>query len=222
MSTAGLVCTSARAWPFGKRIKAKGFRSFGQNDRTCHVLEHGINILVKKTVPSFLGRNYPSLTECPEKVRAEIERWEKLKIFEYVDSRPHVVNSLGAVFKNNKTRLIVDCTASGLNNCLWSPKFKLPSIQSAIRKMQRNSWQMTIDLEDGFFHLLIDPSEVDLLGFRHPLNNRWARFRFLPFGLRSAPLSFLYPFWKNSSDCRTSRRRLPHNLRGRLAFLCIK
>lgn len=176
----------------------------GFSEDFCKLIEEGFGILLGRRITPFWGKNYSSLSEFPEKVQTELDRWEKIGVFEYVETRPTIVNPLGAVFKKNKTRLFVDCSGSGLNDCLWCPYFKLPTVQSAIRKMKKFSWQLTLDLEDGFFHIPLKSSEVDLLGFQHPINGRWARFRFLPFGLRSAP--FIFCTFSGAVVCWVRRR----------------
>jgi hypothetical protein len=102
------------------------------------------------------------------------------------------VNFLGAVAKvgSAKIRIIMDCTASGVNGEIGHFPMKLPSIRDAVRLAKRGHWMVKFDFSDGFFHLPIRQEERDVLGFRHPGNGKFYRHRQMCFGLASAPFIF--------------------------------
>ncbi|CEM39915.1 unnamed protein product [Vitrella brassicaformis CCMP3155] len=47
-------------------------------------------------------------------------------------------------------------------------------------------------MKDGFLHLPVDPREADLLGFQSPINVKYYRYQFVPFGLATAPWLFCH------------------------------
>ena len=51
--------------------------------------------------------------------------------------------------------MVYDATASGLNECLWSPNFWLPSAEGLVECMSGDSWQGDLDMGEQFlnFHL---------------------------------------------------------------------
>jgi hypothetical protein len=111
---------------------------------------------------------------------------------ELVDARPSLVHPLGAVPKAGpkRFRLIMDCTASGLNDCIRKSDLALPTVRDAMRAGRRGWWAGKFDLADGFFHIRVAPEFADLFGFQLPLSKRWGRYRVLVFGSRCSPFFF--------------------------------
>ncbi|XP_063915486.1 uncharacterized protein LOC135131605 [Zophobas morio] len=64
----------------------------------------------------------------------------------------------------------------------------MEDIRTAIRLIQRHCYMATVDLRDAYFALPIQPSDRKYLRFF--LNDVYYEFTCLPFGLRSAPVTF--------------------------------
>jgi len=108
---------------------------------------------------------------------------------EIVPSEPTCVHPLGAVRAEGakKFRLIMDCTASGLNACIRKTSMALPTVRDVMRGSRVGWYAAKYDLKDGFFHVKIAPEFADMFGFKLPLSGEWARYRVLVFGLKCSP-----------------------------------
>ena len=94
----------------------------------------------------------------------------------FLDSTPEVttVHPMGAVLKKAaggkpaKTRLVIDATASKLNEALTPVPFVLPSVSTGVELVQANTHLAKLDLADGFFHCSVHPDDRRHLGLRAP------------------------------------------------------
>eukprot|EP00921_Rhytidocystis_pertsovi_P024091 GHVQ01038688.1.p1 GENE.GHVQ01038688.1~~GHVQ01038688.1.p1 ORF type:complete len:370 (-),score=8.62 GHVQ01038688.1:170-1279(-) len=114
---------------------------------------------------------------------------------EYVPLQPFLVSPLNVVVKTSEdgrvtTRIIIDFTASGLNDCLHAPPMTMPSIADIVRHIKPDDCLGTADISEAFTMLPMQARFVDHLGIKHPFNNRFMRFRQGSFGLRT--MSWLF------------------------------
>jgi hypothetical protein len=47
-------------------------------------------------------------------------------------------------------RMVYDATANHLTNCVWVPSFWLPTMDSLVRALDKNSWMTDRDMQDMF------------------------------------------------------------------------
>jgi len=91
-------------------------------------------------------------------------------------------------------RMVYDATASGLNECLWSPNFWLPSAEGLAECVTEDSWQGDLDMGEQFlnFHLHQDLQQfcgIDVRPLFHPARQAtyWLRWTRCMMGLRPSP-----------------------------------
>jgi hypothetical protein len=91
-------------------------------------------------------------------------------------------------------RMVYDTTVSGLNECLWSPNFWLPSAEGLVECMSEASWMGDLDMGEQFlnFHLHQDLQQycrIDVCPLFHPKRKAtyWLRWTRCMIGLRPSP-----------------------------------
>ena len=87
----------------------------------------------------------------------------------------------------DKIRIVVDSTASGLNPALQDRYFQLDQVDDALRGFPPGAWLSKFDLSDAFLLFPVEATQCDLLGFRDTEGNFY-RYRFAPFGVSLSPL----------------------------------
>ena len=104
----------------------------------------------------------------------------------------YMTHPLAAVPKKHseKLRIIVDCTASLLNECLVAQRFVLPQVQDAAAKCYKGCWMMTADLQDGFYGIEITGEDRKYVGLKHPLTGKYYRYTALAMGMACSPAAF--------------------------------
>jgi len=122
-------------------------------------------------------RNYP-MREAHQGACAEFARLVAIGAVggPFADASPAVstVHPMGAVLKKAaggkpaKTRLVIDATASELNEALSPVPFALPSVADGVALVQENTHLSKLDLADGFFHCTVHPDDRHHLGLRAP------------------------------------------------------
>jgi hypothetical protein len=186
----------ASLWEKGITIDVAACARLGMQPRFCQMLAQGADIMLEAPLPTGPPlANYPSL-ESSFCSRSEAEQRLMLHVeqgfAELVVNQPALVHPLGAVpaTGDKRFRLIMDCTASGLNGCIRKTDMGLPTIRDVMRAGKRGYYAAKFDLADGFFHIKVAPQFADLLGFRMPLSGGWARYRVLVFGMKCSPFFF--------------------------------
>lgn len=169
------------------------FRELGFPTGFCEVLDYGLPLLMKTTPPSSKRNNHESASADENRTFTSqtLDKWEAMEVFRRVRKRPHTINPLAVISKDGKKRLVLDATSSGLNDCLMSPKFPLPDMESIVRTLYDGSFMMKSDLASGFLQLPINADEQTYLGFTHPIEGTYCVMQRLPFGLASAPFLFM-------------------------------
>ena len=61
-------------------------------------------------------------------------------------------------------RMVYDATANKLNECIWVPLFWLPTIDSLVRALDRESWMTDRDVGDMFLNFQLHRSVVPFTG----------------------------------------------------------
>jgi hypothetical protein len=65
---------------------------------------------------------------------------------------------------DDNIRLVYDATANRLNECVWVPTFWLPTIDTLIRALDRDSWMTDRDVGDMFLNFQLHESVVPFTG----------------------------------------------------------
>jgi hypothetical protein len=60
--------------------------------------------------------------------------------------------------------LVYDATANKLNNCVWVPTFWLPTIDSLVRALDKDSWMTDRDVGDMFLNFQLHESVKPFTG----------------------------------------------------------
>jgi hypothetical protein len=61
-------------------------------------------------------------------------------------------------------RLVYDATANGLNECVWSSSFWLPTINTLVRGLDMNLWMTNRDMGDMFLNFQLHKSAIPFTG----------------------------------------------------------
>lgn len=173
-------------------LKINNFVKAGFPLSFCTVLKCGLPLLLRAIPPRRGIRNHTSARqeENREFVEATLQKWEETGVIKYVSYEPHIVNPFNVVVNGVKKRLVLDAKASGLNDHIIAPKFKLPDMETIIDTLYDNDYMTKMDLASGFLQLSINKHEQTYLGFKSPVDGRFGVVQRLPFGLRSAPFLF--------------------------------
>ncbi|GFH49897.1 hypothetical protein CTEN210_06373 [Chaetoceros tenuissimus] len=107
-------------------------------------------------MPSYLDSpRWPTDTAAKEKLKSKLS---KVRDRGYI--QPGFVRSLTGYFAVPKAdtdiRVVYDATQCGLNDCLWTPNFFLPTVDSILRNASSSSWFGDIDLGEMFLNYALD------------------------------------------------------------------
>lgn len=128
-------------------------------------------------------------------------------------------------------RMVYNGTASGLNDVLWAPNFGLPTVDSAARATNVETWMGDLDLGEMFLNFMIDPKirpycGVDLTPYlKDPISENdegscsssdatpaiWERWERCLMGLKPSPYNAIQSFLWAEEIIRGSRRD-PNNI----------
>lgn len=75
-----------------------------------------------------------------------------------------------------------------LNDVTMSPKYPLPTVQKILDMLTGAQVLTTVDMEQGFRQVLVDPLDQYETAFRACMGRR--EFEVMPFGPRKAPCTF--------------------------------
>lgn len=171
-------------------------RKAGFPQQLVDYLDRGIDLGFISIPPAQITNNYSSVKDHLLTTVKEFERSVHLGRLEGpLTHVPHCVCPLGVVLKtkpdgSTKARLTFDATRGGVNPSLFRPSFPLPSIDQVCASLRRDDVMTVFDLQDGYFHVPVNPAEVDFLGCRHPATGEFYRYTYLPFGVATCPLLF--------------------------------
>ena len=152
-------------------------------------IEQGHKLVLKHWPAQYHGKHYGDAQTYPHKLQDEHERMLAKGYVEgplhYV---PHVVQSLGGVWKEDKGkwRTIVDATSSGVNPACVPLDCKYDMLADAVAGMAPGCHLSSFDLTDAFLNWPYDQSHSDLIGYRDTFGD-YFRYRFLGFGGAQSP-----------------------------------
>ena len=75
-----------------------------------------------------------------------------------------------------------------MNSHCEAPPFKYEDINTVLSQIQQDDLMISVDLKNGFQHVLVRPADRDYLGIQW--QGVYYRYRVLPFGLNASPFIF--------------------------------
>ncbi|VDI14483.1 Hypothetical predicted protein, partial [Mytilus galloprovincialis] len=126
------------------------------------------------------------------KLKAELQRLEKLGVIKPVDTPTDWVSSLVIVKKpSGKIRLCID--PKPLNKALKRCHYPLPIIEDLLPELSKAKVYSKCDVKNGFWHVNLADESSFLTTFETPFGRyRWTK---MPFGISPAP-NISNNFWK--------------------------
>ena len=168
-------------------LSVEEYMRIGASDKILDWLHNGVELpFSTEPLPCFNhNRIFSDVHACF--VDTELQRLLKIGAIEQVNQRPHCVLSMRVVpKKNNKSRLVTDCRHVNLN--IITPSFTQEGITAVAECIQKDDILMTIDVKDGFHHIVIKQSFRKYLGIFW--RNKYYVWRTLCFGVSIAPYYF--------------------------------
>lgn len=165
-------------------LNIQNFKLAGFPESFCTILRCGLLLLLRAIPLRRTMRNHASAREAEniEFIKATLQKWEDMRVIKYVTDEPHIINPLNVVTSGIKKRLVLDAKASGLNDHIIAPKFKLPDMESIIDALHDKDYMIKMDLASGFLQLPINKNEQTYLGFKSLVDGRFGVVQRLPFG----------------------------------------
>jgi hypothetical protein len=159
----------------------------GCSSHVVHVLRHGLRIPVDWSQVHEFGRNSIKTSHEREWMRKYLAKEIAAGVIEEVKERPQVVSAIHLVPKSSEEyRLIEDLRT--INGGIDSLHFRMETLARILPFLAAGMWACKLDLFHGYHHVPVHPNDRGLLGFEY--EERYYRFRVLPFGLNIAPREF--------------------------------
>ena len=162
-----------------------------ENNDMLDTILTGVKLPLTKKTGEFELENYfiPELHKVF--ISKEIDELLISGAIEKCVSKPQCVSPIKCVPKKardggSKLRLIIDLRR--VNECVQSPTFKYEDVNIVLDQIQQSDELISVDLKNGFQHVLVNTDYRCLLGFKW--NGIYYRFRVLPFGLSCSPYFF--------------------------------
>ena len=152
----------------------------------------GFPLFIRKKLPRWIRK---------QRLPKEIYMQEKMAIkFKKVMNKGYVgdgtvlsmINCFAVAKGEDDIRLVYDGTKSGLNDSLWAPNFFLPSVDSMLMHIDKNTWCADLDLSEMFLNYplhkaLVPYSGVDYSAVLNSEGVVWKRWLRMFMGLTSSP-----------------------------------
>jgi hypothetical protein len=115
---------------------------------------------LKRTQPQF--RDPAVKAEMHKKVM-KVKKWRYL-LGTTLENLKSIIKYFAVPKGDSDVRIVYDAAASGLNDCVWSPSFWLPTIGSLIRALDVDSWMADRDIGDMFLNFELHHSARPFCG----------------------------------------------------------
>eukprot|EP01113_Clastostelium_recurvatum_P041669 TRINITY_DN665_c0_g1_i1.p1 TRINITY_DN665_c0_g1~~TRINITY_DN665_c0_g1_i1.p1 ORF type:complete len:597 (+),score=85.38 TRINITY_DN665_c0_g1_i1:1929-3719(+) len=143
--------------------------------------------------------NYSSCDAAVEAISVDVQAEVKLGRVLWVSAKPRIVHARGAVPKKDeagnirlgKHRLITDCSApkeKNINSKSTPPRFRMDSVDDAVRMTKKGWWFCKIDLKAAYRHIRMNPRLWEFFGFMW--GDEWYLDTYMCFGWNWAPWIF--------------------------------
>ena len=104
--------------------------------------------VLQQTQPHFPD---PGVREILKKKVFKVRR-RRYIIATTLEDLESIIRYFGVPKGEDDVRIVYDATASGLNDCVWSPSFWLPTVESLLRALDEKSWMADRDMGDMFLN----------------------------------------------------------------------
>ena len=150
-------------------------------------LENGFPIRLRNSQPPFRQLNRKLSEEHRNFITVHIQELLALGAIEQTTTPPMCVSPIAVVpKKNGKLRMILNLKR--LNQNVIAPRFRYENLDTLQGNLHPGDWCSSLDLKNGFFHLLVHRDSRTYLGFQFEGN--FYQYRVLPFGLSVSPWAF--------------------------------
>ena len=161
-----------------------------QNEILHQYLSQGVSLpFVSTPLPFQLQNNYAAFSSKEVNfITCEVKDLLQSGAIEVCKEAPQCISPIRCVPKKGKDnyRLITDLRL--VNTYLDTPKFKYEDINRVIQEIDNNDQLISVDLKNGFQHILVNIQHRDYLAFEWL--GCYYRYRVLPFGLACSPYFF--------------------------------
>jgi hypothetical protein len=148
--------------------------------------------------PSVLP-NHKSATLHATLLGQQLDDAERMGMVESYDPKKHGSRSafacnvipLGARVKpSGSIRMLVDPSLPGINEAMMELPCTLPTVEQIFKLVKPTSVLGKRDLQNGFFHVTLDPDARRYMGYTHPVTGQLYRWIVLPQGTKQSPAIF--------------------------------
>jgi hypothetical protein len=153
-------------------------------------LREGVRFTVEEVPDQHATKNYGSVRDNLLRYILEITRLlRKYKLLP-VKRQPWLLEECGFVVtqEGKKVRLVVDATATGLNERLRVALFRLPTIERMLELGHEGDSLRKDDVTDMFLSIRLHPSQYTLCGIANELTGQLYVYPWVSFGVAEAPL----------------------------------
>ncbi len=155
-------------------------------------MSRGYSIEFTAPPPSFQGIRRTPVPRDPPRRKALLQEIDTLLTKRAIVQLPNLAPSgfYSTFFltpkKSGEWRPILNLKP--LNKYIRPRRFRMETLRAVVGVLSPHQWGATLDLQDAYLHIPIDPGSQKWLRFA--LNNRAYQFQVLPFGLSTAPRTF--------------------------------
>ena len=168
-----------------KNISEKFKTYFDESFVSC--VQHTVSLPVRSDAKPVYCRSRPVPLRYKDKLRAELDRLQKLNIITPRTSSAWCSPIVCCLKANNSIRLTGDYSMS-LNKYLEITRFPLPTIEDVSVKMGKNKYFSKIDMVSAFLQLPLDEKSKEYTTIATPFGNY--SFNYLPLGTSASPAIF--------------------------------
>jgi hypothetical protein len=119
------------------------------------MIRHGLKVCFQAEKPSY-RRSQRDGSDPILRQRMK-EKLDKVRKRRYIGAA--FVRSLTSFFAVPKgledIRMVYDGTISGLNDCIWVPRFVLPTIETHLRSVDEETYMADVDVGDCFLNFIL-------------------------------------------------------------------
>lgn len=174
----------------GPEVDTERAAAEGLDPRIVQQLREGMRFSVEVLPAAHSGENYGSVRANLLRYIRELTRLlRKFKLLP-VRRQPWLLQNQGFVVTQEgaKVRLVVDATATGLNENLAVGLFGLPSVEDFVSLGHEGDVGRKDDVADMFLSFRLHPSQWTLCGIRNELTGQDYVYPWLSFGVAESPL----------------------------------
>ena len=179
------------------------------SDFVLNVIKEGYKFPFVSAPPASFCKNNKSFYDHKEFAYHELLRLESLGCIERVTEQPYITLPLSVVF-SKKLRLVVDASRH-LNPFLKDRKIKLEDLNVSEQMLKQGDFQMTTDLDSGYWHVPLNDDMKKFVGVHFELDSGEKLFwvwKVLFLGIKDAAWIFTKLLVPHKQYCRSHGIRM--------------